>query len=385
MEYSIPYIFVLFILGVCAFLYESANGSKQRAHINIIAITIFLIFFGFRGYVFTDWTSYTETIKNVSWEDIFQISSDESDSVIREPLFTLLCCMCSLISRELSFVFFVTTLIDLFLFVRVLNRWNIKNLAFVWILFITYEGLIIMFNLLRNQIAILIFLNALEYIDKRKPIPYFSLCFASLGFHLSSLLYFPLYFFLHKKLNKWIFLTIYASFLIFYLSKLSIISIIISALGLEGILAAKIKLYTELYSANRELSISGTFFSTFFIILLSIYYKKITETLKYRVMAINSLLIFFFFFYIFADFKVLSERMSILFIFPFWFLWIDLTQCLTILNNKKILCSIIFLYSLYTTAFNMTIPVQEYDNILFGAKSEKERLKIFNKTYESEN
>jgi hypothetical protein len=32
--------------------------------------------------------------------------------------------------------------------------------------------------------------------------------------------------------------------------------------------------------------------------------------------------------------------------------------------------------------FNMKIAVQQYDNLLFGAKSQQERLKILNKTYE---
>jgi len=384
LEYSVPYIVVLLTLGLCALLYETLNGEKEKSYVNYFAILVFFVFFGFRGYVFTDWTTYVETIANVGWGDIFEIVSYKDDSVIQEPGFTLLCCLCSLVSRELWFLVAVVTAVDLLLFLRFLRRWEIDNHGFVWILFIAYEGLNIMFNLMRNQIAILIFLNALEYLEKRKPLQYFSLCFASLCFHMSSVLFFPLYFFLHRRLNRWVFLSAYFALLAFYLSKASAVSIILGALGLEGTLAAKVKLYTELYTATRELPIVGTFFAMILIALVTVYYDRLTTGFKFRVMAVNSLLLYFVFFYVFAEFKELSSRMSYLFLFPFWTLWIDLGKCLTIKTNRILLYSAVYIFALYTTAFSMKIPAQQYDNLLFGAKSQQERLRILNKTYEPE-
>lgn len=382
MNYSLPYIFVLLVLGGSALAYETFNGEKQKAYTNIFAIFIFIVFFGFRGYVFTDWTSYAETMRVVEWSDIFQLTTTESDSIVREPGFTLLCCICSLFSREVSLLVIVTTMIDLALFLTFLKRWEIRNLSFVWILFIAFEGLNIMFNLLRNQIAILIFLNALEYIDKRKPIQYFSLCTLALFFHLSSLMFFPLYFFLHRRLNRWIFLSAYIVLLIIFITKLSTTSMLISIFGMEDTLAAKAKVYMEQYTTARELSISGTIITLILIALVTIYYDKITKEFPHRTMAVNCILIYFFLFYVFAEFKELSYRMSLPFVFPFWILWLDICKCLTIKSNRVILYSFMFFFSLYTTMFNMKIAVQQYDNLLFGAKSQQERLKILNKTYE---
>ena len=384
MGYSLPYIIVLLLLGICAFLYEALESEKKKAYAYYCSIAIFIIFFGFRGYVFTDWTSYAETLRNISWGDVIQIHSDKSDSIIQEPGFSLLCCLCSMVSRNIVFLIIVITTIDLLLFLRFLKRWEINNIAFVWIMFIAFEGLNIMFNLLRNQLAILIFLNALEYIEKRKPIPYFSLSFLALSFHMSSFIFFPLYFILHKRLTRWAFPAIYFSLLIFYLSKASVLSIIVSILGLGGVLAAKMKVYTEGYTATRELPIVGTFLTIILISFLTIYYDKVTRTFKHRVMAINSLLIYFVFFYVFAEFKELSSRMSYLFIYPFWVLWIDLTKCLTIKSNRILLCATLYMFALYTITFSMKIPAQQYDNVLFGAKSQTERLRILNKTYEPE-
>lgn len=151
---------------------------------------------------------------------------------------------------------------------------------------------------------------------------------------------------------------------------------------MEDTLAAKAKVYMEQYTTARELSISGTIITLILIALVTIYYDKITKEFPHRTMAVNCILIYFFLFYVFAEFKELSYRMSLPFVFPFWILWLDICKCLTIKSNRVILYSFMFFFSLYTTMFNMKIAVQQYDNLLFGAKSQQERLKILNKTYE---
>ena len=73
----------------------------------------------------------------------------------------------------------------------------------------------------------------------------------------------------------------------------------------------------------------------------------------------------------------MSERMSLLFVFARWFIWIDIIRILVIENNRRLLTGIIFMYCLYMTAMNLNQPVMEYDNIVFGAKSEAQRRQIF--------
>lgn len=87
-------------------------------------------------------------------------------------------------------------------------------------------------------------------------------------------------------------------------------------------------------------------------------------------------------YYMLADFKTLSSRFSILFIYSYWVIWIYLVKVLYIENNKKILAGVLFLYCFYVLKASIGIPCQEYDNILFGSKSYQERLIIFNRTYE---
>lgn len=387
MTYSLPYILVLFVFAILATIYAQRHENKEDALLctctSVGAIVLFYIFFAFRGYVYSDWINYSEIFNNVEWGDIFNITNSKSTAVIHEPGYTLLMCLCSLVTREYAFLVFVITTIDTILFIRFLRRWNIENIAFAFMLFCTFEGVGLMFNALRNQLAIFIFLNGIEYIHKRKPIPYFLYCFAAVCFHSSSILYFPLYFFLSRKVNKWIFLSLILGFFIFYISQISIVQTLISLIGLEGSLGEKAEFYTEAFTVARALSPTGTLEKLGLTLLIFLYYDKLTEE-KSNIVLINSLIICYFFYYVFGEFRMLSSRLSLLFIYSYWVLCVRLTNVFAIQNNKRLYGGIFFLYCLYVTALAYKQPIQEYDNLLFGGKSQAERLKIYNKTVEDE-
>lgn len=380
MEYSLPYIFVLCLFGICAYTFEHSNNKEERLCITSFSILVFFIFFAFRGYVYTDWTSYAYMLDNISWNDLFDFSINNKKTGFYEIGFTLLCLLCKSISSEYAFLIIVITTIDTVLFIRFLKQWNINNISFVFFLFITFEGINIMFNLIRNQISIFIFLNALIYIEKRKPIPYFLLCTLATSFHLSSIVFFPLYFFLHKKTNKWTFLCLSIAFFALYLCKISIVKNLIGLAG-EGIIGSKASLYTDVLTNAREFSKSGTIEKLFMTLLIFFYYDELTKENKGRYIFINCLLIYFFFYHVFAEFYDLSARLAILFVFPYWIIWIDFTKMLYLENNKKVITSILFLYCFYITLNGYNEPIQEYDNLLFGGKTQQERLIILNRTF----
>ena len=383
MTYCFPYIIVLTLFAICAYLHENTENEEKKLYISFFSIVLFFIFFAFRGYVYSDWINYSESFNNVEWEDIFNITNEKSKAVIHEPGYTALMCLCSLVTREYAFLVFVITTIVTFLFVRFLKRWNIENIAFAFMLFFTFEGVGLMFNALRNQLAIFIFLNGIEYIHKRKPVPYFLYCFAAVCFHSSAILYFPLYFFLSRKVNKWLFLSLILGFFVFYISQISIVQTLISLLGLEGSLGEKAEFYTETFTVARALSPTGTLEKLGLTLLIFLYYDKLTEE-KSNVVLINSLMLCYFFYYVFGEFRMLSSRLSLLFIYSYWVLCIRLTNVFAIQNNKRLYGGIFFLYCLYVTALAYKQPIQEYDNLLFGGKSQTERLKIYNKTAEDE-
>lgn len=387
MTYSLPYIFILTVFAVLAVIYAQRQENKEDtllcSYITGAAIAVFYVFFAFRGYVYSDWVGYSETFQNVEWEDIFDITNKKKQAIIHEPGFTALMCICSLFTREYAFLVIVITTIDTLLFLRFLRRWNVKNVSFAFMLFFTFGGVSLMFNALRNQLAIFIFLNALEYIVKKNPVKYFTLCFAALCFHASAILFFPLYFVLARKLNKWVFLGLILAFFAFYISQISIVMTFVKLLGLEGALGEKAEFYTEYYNSARALSPTGTLEKLGFTTLIFLYYEKLTSD-KTNIILINSLVLCLFFYYVFGEFRMLSSRLSLLFQFSYWILWIRLMDALFIQNNKRLFGGILYLYCLYVTTFAYVIPIQEYDNLLFGAKSQTERMEIFNKSFEDE-
>lgn len=376
MEYSLPYIAIITLFGLCAFFYECTSNEERKQQLTMVAVVSFYLFFAFRGYVYSDWTSYSYLLNEIEWKDIWGLKN------FIEPGFMLLCCLCASITREYAFLVFVITTIDVFLILRFLKHAEIKNVALVFMLIIVFDGIEIMFNLLRNQIAIFIFLNALEYIEKRKPLPYFLICALSACFHVSAVTYIPMYFLLNIRINKWVFTMVFLFFFVFFLSKISIIASVVKVINLDGALADKVIYYTEQLTSRREIGIIPTLFQFFMIGLINIYYDRITLEFKHGVHVVNALLAYFLFFFVFAEVKTFSIRMSMLFVFSIWIAWVYLFKAMSIEGNKILMGIFLFSFCMYYAFYTFTQPIQEYDNLLFGSKSQVERLKIFNKYFE---
>lgn len=385
MTFALPYVLLLLFLAVMAVVFAQRCGNEEDKSLcdSIVAISVcvFFIFFAFRGYAYTDWVTYSITYKNVSWSDIFNIISDKHSAVIHEPGFTLLMCICRIFSDEYAFLVVVITTIDIFLLIRFLKRWNIRNVPLVLMLIVAFQGVTIVFNLMRNQIAIFIFLNLIEYIVDRKPVKYFLGCFIAICFHSSSILYLPLYLFIGRRINKWIYLSLFIFFFMFFMSKVSLVSTIINLLNIEGVVSEKIVAYTEMFSGERIFSITGTIEKVSLVGLIFLLYSRLTEK-KINIILINCLLINYFFYYMCAEFQMMSYRMFLLFEFPYWILWIEILNLVKIPNNKRLVALFLFSLCFYIQVNDYVEPVQEYDNLLFGGKSQAERLRIREKTLE---
>lgn len=380
--YSLPYLLLLFFFAAAAYLFEKTDSDEAKRKINISVVSVFFIFFAFRGYLYTDWQSYATYMEKVEWDELFDW--DPLDSSTYEPGFAFLTLLCKSVYNDYAFLVFVCMAIDTMLFLRFLKHRKIDNYALAFMLFISFEGLAIMFNLIRNAISIFILINAMEYIEKRKPLQYFSLCILALMFHASSLVFLPLYFFLHKRFNKWIFLAIAVLCVMFFFSKISFVSLAVKILGIEGTAGGKVEAYTEYMTSTRVFAITHFLENYILVALVFLYYDDILEKFPNHIVIVNSLLIFLIMYFVFAEFRTLSTRLSIIFIFSYWLLWIDVFKVLQLPNNKIMTFSLLFLYGAYMLVKNITMPCQEYDNILFGAKSQQERMIILNRTYQED-
>lgn len=394
MQYSFPYILLIAFLEILAFVFDNDERlvaeqegrpltteyrpfTRRQLYCTAIAVAGFLIFFGFRGFILSDWVSYYPFFHDCALEDI--LSFDITEQGKMEPGFVILTVACRALFDDFHFYVFVCCLITTGLLLRFFRR-RINNIPLCLLIYITFEGLVISTNLMRNSIAICIFLNALPFIEKRKPIQYFALILLACTFHFTSVFFFPLYFFLHRRLNRWVFLGIFLLCNAIFLLHINIVSTALSVAGLEEF-STRIRAYTELLDQSTGISLgylerlmTGT--------LAFLFLDKLRAMRPNSDIYINGLLLYLIMFFALSEFQVLSKRMCTLFAFGYWVIWIDLIRCFSVRGNRYLFIGFIYIYCILRMMGSAYLPDFKYDNVLFGADTYQHRLYMHNKTFQ---
>lgn len=377
MSNSLPYILLITVFCSFAFIFERTENNLTKTKIQYCSIGIFLIFFGLRGFILSDWINYYEYFYNCDLSYIFEWTSTQGAT---EPGFTLLCLIVKFIWKDFHFFVLICCIIDTLLLLKFFHK-RIQNIPLALAIYICFEGLLISTNFMRNSIAILLFLNAIDYIEQRDAKKYF-LCIAiAISFHVSALLYIPLYFFLHKKCNKWLYLSIFIFCNIVFIGKISLVSTTLNILGIDDSLSMKVRAYTEIYDKSTKISI-GYLERLLTGSLIFCYYNKLIEVRKENIVFINAAIAYFMCFFLLSEFEILSKRLCALFAFGYWMLWMDLLKCFNIENNKKLFAVFISLYCILKIGSSTMLPDFKYENLLFGIQSYQERLYYHNRTFD---
>ena len=384
MIYSIPYVILTGFLGLLALFYQrfKDDDSNVSMNINIVGILSFFIFFGFRGFVFHDWTSYYNEFDGI---DMDKLSTYQLGGIKEhEPGWLLLSIVCKSIFDSYHFFIFVITVIDVVLFCRFLRRYT-DNILLSMVIFLAFGGFASMCNLLRNIIAIMIFVNALPFLEKRKPIPYFLLCILALSFHYSSIFYFPLYFFLHRHVNKYVYLGIIIVCNIVFVLHVPILLSLVKLFHIGGdFLEKKLEVYTET-TGTRGVGLG--FIERFLTaMLIFCYYDKLSSARKVNTIFINAFMLYISTFSALSEFDEIAKRFSILFLFSYWILWPEIRKCFYFHNNRMLFNTFLGIYCVLKIVTTVNQSVMEYDNILLGGiKSYQERKYIFDKEFQNPN
>ena len=117
--------------------------------------------------------------------------------------------------------------------------------------------------------------------------------------------------------------------------------------------------------------------------LVFCFISKLRSIRKGNDIFINSILIYYSLFFFFSEFQVISQRLSYLFSFGYWIVWIDLIQCFSIQNNKRLYVTFIGIYCIFKMYGLTNYPIAKYDNVLLGAEPFHIRSNTYNKTYNS--
>lgn len=381
MVYAIPYILLLGFYGVMAWLYKSASAQKAR-YLNItICMTVTLVFWGFRGFVFFDWMAYYPTFKFL----VDDSSITTINLLSTEPGFQILMYCCKSLFNNYSFFVFVCTFINVVLLTRFMLR-NIENIPFGLLIITSIVGITLFTDLMRNAISVFVFINAIEYLQKRKPIQYFGLCLIATMFHYSSLLFFPLYFFAHKRIRKWVFaLILYVGAIVFALHVplfITFIDVVVELISPE--IEQAIHFYiTEV--ADNAPGMNFVFFERIITGTLVICYMDKLRTIRDDAnVYINCLLLFISMNFYMHEFVTMSIRLSMLFACGYWVVWGDLIKCFYYDANRKLYVFFITAYCFLRILGHTQNILAHYDNILFDSETFQERKSMFNKNYKGD-
>ena len=372
---ALPYILFIGSYGFLACIRHNTEDKFTQAKIDLASIFLFIFFFGFRGFIMYDWSNYYPIFKNLS--DFMTLFNTPLNRWEWEPAFELLAVLCHTITPDWSFFVLVCTLIDTTLLVLFFKQENI-NIPLGFVMYLSMNGFGLSTDLMRNSIAIFLFLNAIPYLRQRRPIPYFIICVIAAMFHSSAWTFFPLYFFLNRQINKWILFSLFILTVTIYVFHIPILRSIISLL--VGELNDSMNNYIDQYlNMGQDTSTFGIGFieKIFTASLTFIYIDKLRLLRLNNNIYINSLFLCITSFLLLSEFRTISMRVSTLFVYGYWIIWIDLIKCFNNQTNRKLYISFIAIYCLLKTYSSNTAAVNKYENVLLGSMNFTERLIFF--------
>lgn len=369
---ALPYITIVIFL----FFQEYAGNVRQlgKRPVKYCNYFILIVFFCFRGYVFTDVLSYqpyfyrVATLNEIIGTRYLQHQWWEPGFVVYMSFFKTIC-------GNYFFYQFFDSLIDLVILYKCLEYFEINN-SFSIMVFLVMNGMIMFFDLQRNIKSILIFCYSLRYVQNEDCKKYYLFNLLSYFFHHSSIVYFICYPMLKMKITKRKF--VYISFTSVCLAAISskILSLLVSLLsGLSlGRVAEMANAYITSTALSGFLSL-GVLEKFLMMSLIILNFDKLFSNRK-NSLTLNCFALYIIFYFSFFGIRVLSERLSILFVFSYWILVPKIIEV-----QKKEYKLIFSFFVLTYCILKMSLysqPQDWYENWLFGEVSSlEERRRIY--------
>jgi hypothetical protein len=359
--------------------FHKINKQQSTKGVRILTMAGFLFFFGLRGWVQTDCFNYYSDFDNFNtiWHGGLQQIVANAKT---ETVFWIYAILIKSIYPNYFFFVFISVLIDVAILNVVFKRYS-KYYVLSFILFFIFFGTIIELNLLRNVKSILLFLLSLRYLEERRMLPYMLLNGLGMLFHVSSIVYLPLYFVLHRNFSKTVHWIIFIIGNILFLSKIQYIQPIFYFLG--DIIGGRTETLVHAYFTNdvfdSPLVVGKAYMErvvTFVVIML--FYTKLKQD-RNTCIFVNICLVYVICFLYFSEMKVILDRLSYLFIASYWIIYANLLNIIQINANRKLYITLIIIAALIKTGTPRDI-LFKYDNLVFGIQKFEERKKILDES-----
>ena len=380
--YSIPYLlFVALLIGLSILERTRQNDLLRSSFCRFSCSMLYLLFIGLRGYIGTDWYSYqqifdqTPTLFSGGW-DLFW-----PDNWL-EPGFVLFTSSVKTVWNDYHFFVFVSACLDMAILHVFLKRY-VGWYTLGFLVFFVMGGLTLC-DLMRNVRGIGFFLLSLRYLRERRALPYFGLNLLGMCFHISSIVYLPFYWVLHRRWPKAVFIVIFLLGNFVFLLRLEFVRPLIEwgteVLGGRFAYLSAQYLLNEMFDERYWLSLGYAERILTSLLILG-FYRKLHRQRETNVLFINTYVLYFLFFFFFSEIRELAARLSLLFIFAYWVLLPALYETLREHFNRAVFITALYVYCLLKTAGMTSIPLYRYDNLLWGIESYGRRIEEFERYY----
>ena len=378
--------------------FKCINERKDTKKIRIVTILGFLFFFGLRGFVFTDWINYYtlfEELPSLWNEGFFSISRGNyyveeygtnvlQGSVGMELGFIYFTAILKSIFPNYFLWVFVNSLIDVLILNYFFKKYS-KYYVLSFLFFFLFGGVALEFNLMRNIKAVMLFIISIKYLEERRILPYMLLNLVGYYFHSSAIVFFPLYFILHKQWSAKILWGIFIVGNVIYLLQIQYLSPILSFLAniIGGRLSLTIDLYlqSDLYGSAYGISIG--YLERVVTFLLVMYYRqRLIDKNPVNIVFINLFVLYFIVYFFFTEIMVAVERVSFLFALSYWILYPGIIALFNKAKLKLLFFCILIFYGTIKIVKSYSNILAKYDNQLWGIENYESRRQKVDKYFD---
>lgn len=369
----IPYmeVFGFLLLGGAVDVF--GKNERKKHMLFVFSIILLIGFLGLRGFIGWDWWAYYPSYNNLPNGFNYEIGYEIWSNIFYK------------IGLSYHHFTFINTVADILILAYVLKKYS-KYPIFSMFLFLAVQGLSFEVDLLRNAKAVLLFIISIQFIKERKLIPFLILNILGMTFHMSSVIYLPMYFILNRNYSRKIVLPLIILGNIYYLfdTKLFIHILEYMTSVLPAAVGGKITSYLSIIPQNYKLPIGTLYFErlvTFIMVFFFLHKEKNHREKEnpYSLIMENSFYIFYLIFLFTSEFFIASTRIGILFIYANWFLWGYIIETL---RDRKIKAAVFLIAVLIGGNriynhfdFNGNKILYRYENIITDHKSYEEKMK----------
>jgi hypothetical protein len=348
----------------------------------------FIFFIGFRYKMANDWYNYNLFTQRIEpfWDVLWGNAAGFHSENGIEYGFKILISLINMVfdPETFSSLQALTVLISVFcytvLFYFIYKEETVKYKFLFLATFISFT-MFREFDILRQSISFYIFLLSIKYVNNNF-LKFFLVNLFGCLFHISALIFIPLYFVFKIKFSRVFIMVLMLTHLVTMINHFSFVTVILESLSVyfpELIIAQKLYLNSSYLDSQSAISLVGILYAIY-LLLLFVNYERI-EFSNYRVrLFINSFFIFIIINIFFSDSKDIADRFSYYFYFGVAFVFVFIIK---FIPKSLYFLYVIFILIFPTIRFSRVIsnPITKsvlvpYRNYFFVTASDEDNLLI---------